>query len=51
MEAKQYDTKQSMNHRRNQKILRDKWKENMIIQTLWDTAKAGMRGKFIALQA
>ena len=43
VEAKQYATKQPMDHwrnqRGNQKIPGDKWKQNMTIQTLQDAAK------------
>ena len=52
VEAKQYATKQSMDHwrnqRGNQKTPRDKWKQkSTAIQNLWETAKAVLRGKCI----
>ena len=55
MEIKQYVIKQPMDHWRsqigNQKIPRDKWKQNTMIQNLWDTVKAVLRGKFIVTQS
>ena len=55
MEAKQHDTKQPMDHwrsqRGNKKYLETNDNENRTIQNLWDTAKAVLRGKFIAIQS
>ena len=51
MEAKQYATKQPMDHWGNQKYLETSENENMMIQNLWDTAKAVLREKFIATQS
>ena len=55
MEAKQYATKQPMNHwrnqRGNQKIARDKENKRTMTQNLWDAAKAILRGKFIAIKS
>ena len=55
MQAKQYVTKEPMDHRRNQrenqKIPRDKWKWKHDDQNLWDSAKAVLREKFVAIQA
>ena len=55
MEAKQYATKQQMDHwrnqRGNQKYLETNENENTTIQNLWDEAKAVLRGKFIAIQS
>ena len=39
------------NQRGNQKILRDKWKQKRVDPNLWVTAKAVLRGKFIAIQS
>ena len=60
MEAKQYATKQPMGHLRNKirnnKIIEEKKKnlgtnenKNTTIQNLQDTAKAVLRGSFIAI--
>ena len=57
MEAKQRATKEPMNDWRNQrgkkifKCLETNDKENRIFQNLWISAKAVLRGKFIAIQA
>ena len=55
MEAKQYVTKQPMDHwrnqRGNQKIPRDKWQQKHCDSRPMDIAKAGLRGKFRAIQA
>ena len=55
LEAKQYATKQPMNHWRNQgrnkKYLETNENENTMIQNLWDAAKAVLRGTFIMIQA
>ena len=56
LEAKQYATKQPMNHWRNQKrLLKDNPKRNdnedTEIQNVWDTDKAVLRWKFIAIQS
>ena len=55
MEAKQYVTKQPMDHwrkqRGNQKILETNDKEHTTIQNLWDTVKPVLRRKFIAIQS
>ena len=44
-----------MNHRRNQKqikiFIEMNENENTTTQNLWDTVKAVLRGKFIAIQA
>ena len=56
-EAKQYATKQPIDHWREQRGNRGKKererqiKQNMMIQNLWDAAKAVLRGKFIAIQS
>ena len=53
MEAKQYATKQTMGHwrnqRGNQKIPRDKWQWKHNDPNLWDAAKAVLRRKFVAI--
>ena len=55
MEAKQYVTKQPMDHWRNQREIKKYLEANdnefTTIQNLWDTAKAVLRGKFIAIQS
>ena len=55
MEAKQYVTKQSMDHWRNQrgnKIYLETYEnENTTIQNLWDAAKAVQIGKVTAIQS
>ena len=56
MEIKQHGTEQPMgqwrNQRRNKKKIRwDKWKWKYTYQNLWDTAKAVLREKFIAIQS
>ena len=54
MEAKQYDTKQLMDHcvsqRGNKKYLQANENENTTIQKLWEAAKAVLRGTFTAIQ-
>ena len=54
MEAKQHATKQ-LDHWRNQtwnkKYLETNENENMMIQDLWNTAKAVLRGNFIVIEA
>ena len=51
----QYATQQPVDHWRNQrgnkKYLRANEDKNMAIQNLWDTAKAGLKGEFIVIQA
>ena len=55
MEAKQHATKEPMSDCRNQrgkkifKCLETNDKENRIFQNLWISAKAVLRGKFIAI--
>ena len=49
VEAKQYVTKQPMDHSRNHKIAKDKWKHND--RSEWDAAKAVLRGKYIAIHS
>ena len=39
------------NQGRDQKIPEDKWQWNTTVKTLWDTAKAVLRRKFISKQA
>ena len=56
MEIKQYVSKQPTGYCRNQKgnkkkILERNDNENTTTQNLWDTAKAVLRGKFIAIQS
>ena len=56
MEAKQYVTKQPMDHWRNQrgnlkKNLETNDNENLTTQKLWDAAKAVLRRKYIAIQS
>ena len=56
MEAKEYITKQPMDHWRNQRGNKKKYleannNENIMIQNLWDTEKAGLRRKFTAVQS
>ena len=55
MEAKKYATQQPMDHwrnqRRNKKYLETNENENMMIQNLWNTEKAVLRGKFIVIQS
>ena len=55
MEAEQHTAEQPTNHRRNQKsikiCLETNENENTTTQNLWDTVKAVLRGRFIALQA
>ena len=51
MEAKQHASEKPTNHRRNQNMHRNYENENTTTQNLWDTVKAVLRGKFIAIQA
>ena len=55
MEAKQYVTKQPMDHWRNQrgnkKYLETNENKNTVTQNWWDTAKAVLRRKFMAIQS
>ena len=57
MEAKQYVTKQPMDHqrkkskRKSKKYLETNENENMMILNLRDAAKAVLRGKFTAIQS
>ena len=54
MEAKQHASEQPTNHRRNQKEIKicmeKNVNENMTTQHLWDSVKAVLRGRFIAIQ-
>ena len=54
MESKQYVTKQWMDHWKNQrgnKNLPRQMTMKTSFQSLWNTAKAVLRGKFIAIQS
>ena len=55
MEAKQHASEQPTNHRKNQKEIKicieTNETENTAMQNLWDTVKAVLRGRFIAIQA
>ena len=55
MEAKQYTSEKPTNHRRNKKEIKicieTNETENTAMQNLWDTVKAVLRGRFIAIQA
>ena len=58
MEAEQHAAEQPTNHRRNLKkktniktCIEMNENENTTTQNLWDTVKAVLRGKFIAIQA
>ena len=55
MKAKQHVTKQLMGHWRNQrgnkKYLETNENEKTMIQTLWNTANAVLRGRFTAIQS
>ena len=57
MEAEQHAAEKATNHRRNQKkkkiniCIETKENENTTTQNLWDTVKAVLRGRFIAIQA
>ena len=55
MEAKQYTSEKPTNHRRNKKEIKicieTNENENMTTPNLWDTVKAVLRGRFIAIQA
>ena len=54
MEAKQHASEQPTNHRKNQKEIKicieTNETENTAMQNLWDTVKAVLRGRFIAIQ-
>lgn len=50
MENKQHTTKQPMDQRGNQNYFETNENKNTTFQNLWDTAKAVIRGKFIAVQ-
>ena len=55
MEAKQYVTKLPMDHWRNQRenfknYIETNDNENTTDENLWDTAKAVLRGKILAIQ-
>ena len=39
------------NQKGNKKISRNKWQWKTTTQNLWDASKAGLRGKFIAIQS
>ena len=53
MEAEQHAAEQLTNHRRNKREIKTWIKmnenENTTTQNLWDTVKAVLRGKFIAI--
>ena len=54
MEAQQHAAEKPTNNRRNQKkkiCIEINENENTTTQNLWDTIKAVLRGKFIAIQA
>ena len=55
MEAEQHAAEKPTNHRRDQKEIKicieTNENENTTTQNLWDTVKAVLRGKFIAIQA
>ena len=55
MEAEQHAAEEPTNDRRNQKrnqnMHRNEWKWKHNTQNLWDTVKAVLRGRFIAIQA
>ena len=53
MAAKQYATKQPMDHCRNQRGSKKclETNESTVMQNLWDTAKAVPRGKFTGIQS
>ena len=55
MDAEQHAAELPTNHRRNQKrnqnCIEMNENENTTTQNLWDTLKAVLRGKFIAIQA
>ena len=54
METKQHISEEPTNYRRNKKrnqnMQETNENENTTIQNLWDTVKAVLRGKFIAIQ-
>ena len=54
MEAKQDTSEKTINHKRNKKEIKicieTHENENTTIQNLWDTVKAVLRGRFIAIQ-
>ena len=55
MTAKQYTTKQPMNHWGNQRKLKKyigtNEKESKMVQNLWDTPNAVLRGKLLKIQS
>ena len=54
MEAKQHTSELPTNHRRNQKKIKiciEMNENENTTQNIWDTVKAVLRGRFIALQA
>ena len=55
MQAKQYATKQQMDHWRNQRVnkkyLETNENKSTVTQNLWDATKAILRRKFIAIQS
>ena len=55
MEAEQHAAEQPTNHRRNKKEIKIciemNENENTTTQNLWDTVKAVLKGRFIAIQA
>ena len=55
MESEQHAAEQPINHRKNKKEIKicieTNENENITTQNLWDTIKAMLRGKFIAIQA
>ena len=51
MEAKQHPSEKPTNHRRNQNMHRNYENENTTTQNLWDSVKAVLRGRFVAIQA
>ena len=53
MEDKQYATKTTTNEslKKSKNNLETNENENMMIQNLWDAAKAVLRGTFIAIQS
>ena len=53
MAAKQYATKQPMDHCRNQRGSKKylETSESTVMQNLWDAAKAVPRGKFTGIQS
>ena len=53
MEAKQYNIKEITEEIKKdiKKYLDTNYKENTMIQNLWDAAKVFLKGKFIAIQS